>query len=176
MACVFELLWLDVFAAGTVIPPNAIASTVAALSLIDMFQLKTPAMIGVAMLLAMPLAYVFSWVESIHRDASNKGFDQLQAWVDDRPGALTPERLILFSMVRVAFINGLFFIVAITCLSVVMLLILEKTSTFLSGNSITMEALVLISTCGGMLSLRFKPAYFVLGTCFLAVLSVLVWA
>ncbi len=176
VACVFELLWLDVFAAGTVIPPNAIASTVAALALIDMFSLQQPAMISVAMLLAMPLAYLFSRVESAHRDASNKDFDQLQAWVENLPGALTPARLIMFSMARVAFINGLFFIVALAVLSIALFFVLDEASAALKGNSMTAETLVLISTCGAMLGLRYKPAYVVLCVCFFFVWGALAWA
>lgn len=159
MSLFYELLWLDVFPAGTIIPPNALAAVVACLAVMHLYNITSPALSAVVILACLPLGRLFSLLERYHRVFCNEGFNHLIFWVKrpdayGGPAVLTRRSiLVLFPVNMVAFTLVLAWLLALAHLTLPVL------TPELSGLTLTWPHLWALGSIGAVLSLRHRPAY-----------------
>jgi len=108
----FELLWLDLFPAGTYIPPQALMSLTATLTILACLpeaDMRATALIVIA---TLPLAYLGAWVEQLHRKRQNARYNQLLNWNRGGSiGAFAPERLTAGALMEIFLVNFTIFMV-----------------------------------------------------------------
>ncbi|GFK95144.1 hypothetical protein NNJEOMEG_03002 [Fundidesulfovibrio magnetotacticus] len=172
MSLFFELLWLDVIPAGTIIPPNALAPTLACLAALHLYGISSPAVAAVLIVACLPLGRLFSRLENYHRVFCNEGFNSFVLWVKNpgRPGgpaAMTRRSiLVMFPINMAAFTLALAWLLALAHLGLPLL------APELSELKLTWPHLWAVGSIGAVLSLRHRPAYaVVLAGAFLAVFS-----
>ena len=162
VAIFFELFWLDLFPAGTFIPPHALYSTFASMAMVYILDLHLTEEVFLAIILTIPLALFGSWLEGQQRIWQNKSYNELLKRV--RRGyqnGFYPERLILKSIFQILMVNFLFAYFSLHAL----IFIYEKIapisprSTFLAW-----PYLWIFASIGGILSLRISRAYAVFFT------------
>ncbi len=68
----FELFWLDLFPAGTFIPPNYVAATVASLAVCHRYNLSTPAEVLPALALGLAVGKMGQWLEQFLRNRNDQ--------------------------------------------------------------------------------------------------------
>ncbi len=170
-AIFFELFWLDLIPAGTFIPPNHVASTLAALCLMNTLHLSTPSGALVAIAAALPFSRLLAKAEDMQREYENRVFAKSQD-SRGRSGALfAPGRLIARSIVDMAVINGLVFTTALAGAVLAMAWLAPILAPIIKVYPLSWAQIWLFGSLGAILSFRYRPAYvvFVAGL-FLAVL------
>ncbi len=171
--CVFyELFWLDGIPAGTHIPPNAAASTLAGLSLMRVFVLSSPAEALFVAASTAVLARLFSALEGVHRLVENIVLSRYLTTRERTRAPFRPGLLIRRSGIDMVILNGVTFSVALSGLVALFYLLLPKIWPYLSSSGVTWSQLWLLGSLGGILSLRYRPAYVTLA---LGAGAALVW-
>ena len=162
LAIFFELFWLDLFPAGTFIPPQTLFSTFASMTLVYVLDLNLTEEIFLAMILTIPLALFGSWLEGRQRMWQNKSYNQLLKRV--RRGyqnEFCPEKLISKSILQILIVNFIFAYLSIYAL----IFIYEKIAPIWPRNSfLAWPYLWIFASIGGILSLRIRRAYVVFFT------------
>lgn len=77
VAVFFELLWLDLFPAGTFIPPNYVAATMTSLAVCHRYDLNSPAEVLPALALGLVAGKIGQWLEQVLRNHNDKADIQL---------------------------------------------------------------------------------------------------
>lgn len=80
LAIFLELFWLDLFPAGTYIPPNAIISLLLSLTIAGHFGLESAGQLAIPLLLTLPAALTGAQVEYLHRRRRNQQYTDLLHW------------------------------------------------------------------------------------------------
>lgn len=155
----FELLWLDLFPAGTFIPPHGVLALAAALTLLACLPDPDTRLIVLVLVCTMPLGYLGAWAEQRYRRRQNLSYNALIAWnrhrASLRPEALT--RLALAETLALKF--GMFLL----CL-LPMLPALRMVRPWIeSGPQPSWPMLWAAACLGGILSLRIRKAYVLAG-------------
>lgn len=170
VSLVFELLWLDLIPAGTFIPPNPAAGNLTALTLMTAYGLAGPSDAVFPILLGMPMAWLASALERMHRSWHNAGYDTLQGWLlPGRQDAYAPGILVRRALVQAAGSYFVFFAVGAGLLAVLAGLLLERGLMRPAPDTFSWGALWLWASLGGLMSLRVPRAYAVLVCVALAV-------
>lgn len=161
--CLFyELFWLDGIPAGTHIPPNAAAATLAGLSLMHVFQLASPAeALFVAATTAL-LGRLFATLEGAQRVVENIVLSRYTAARERSKALFSPGRLIRRAFFDMVMINGVGFSVVLAGLVALYYVLLPIVWPYLSSSGATWSQLWILGSLGGVLSLRYRPAYMVL--------------
>lgn len=153
----FELLWLDLFPAGTYIPPQALLSLIATLTILACLpdaDMRTTVLVVIA---TLPLAYLGAWIEQLYRTRQNAGYNQLLTW--NRKGninAFAPHRLTGRALVEILLLN---FSVLALCLAP-LLVGLKALQPWISGGPQPTWTMLWIAACAGaILALRVRKAY-----------------
>lgn len=153
----FELLWLDLFPAGTYIPPQALLSLIATLTILACLpdaDMRTTVLVVTA---TLPLAYLGAWAEQLYRKRQNSGYNQLLTW--NRKGninAFAPHRLTGRALVEIFLLN---FSVLALCLAP-LLVGLKAIQPWISGGPQPTWTMLWIAACAGaILALRVRKAY-----------------
>lgn len=162
----FELLWLDLFHAGTYIPPNGPASVVAAICLAEIWSFGSePGLVALCIALAIPIGLLGPQVEYAQRRWQNAGYNALLHWSrhshrQDSEGILT--WLSLRSVGQLAVVQILYFLCA-TSLAWVAGSIIDARQVFMTLDLPLTWPLLWFSACvGAVLALRVRRAYAVL--------------
>ncbi len=153
----FELLWLDLFPAGTYIPPQALLSLIATLTILACLpdaDMRTTVLIIIA---SLPLAYLGAWVEQLFRKRQNAGYNQLLTW--NRKGntnIFAPHRLTARALVEFFLLNfSLFWL----CL-LPLLVVLKTVQPWIAGGPQPTWPMLWVAACAGaILALRVRKAY-----------------
>jgi PTS system mannose-specific IIC component len=168
----FELLWLDIFPAGTIIPPHSLAPALASLAVVNHFGLQQPSLAAVAMLAALPLGRAFAVIERYHRQYENLAFERLMLWARRGSCGPGPASLTRRSILVMLPVNAVAFALALSALLVVTHLLLPRLAPLIGQAPLKWPHLWVVASIGAVLSLRHRPAYAVLlGGVALAVLS-----
>lgn len=168
----FELLWLDIFPAGTSIPPHALAPALVSLSAVHSLGVSQPSVAAVAMLAALPLGRAFSSLEGLHRQYENDAYTKLLQWAKRPKGARSPFSLIRRSIFILVPVNFVAFGLALSAMLVLLHLLLPRLGPILERIPLSWPHLWVIASIGAVLSLRHRPAYtLLLGGVALAVAS-----
>lgn len=161
--CLFyELFWLDGIPAGTHIPPNAAAATLAGLSLVHVFQLTSPAEALFVAATTSILARLFAALEGVQRVVENIVLSRYMAARERARALFAPGRLIRRALIDMVVLNGVAFSVALAGLVALYAVVLPTVWPFLASSNATWSQLWILGSLGGVLSLRYRPAYLTL--------------
>jgi mannose PTS system EIIC component len=171
--CLFyELFWLDGIPAGTHIPPNAAASTLAGLSLVHVFALSSPAEALLVAASTAFLARLFAALEGVQRVVENIMYSRYLSAVDRARRPFRPGRLIRRAGCNMVILNGAAISVCLSALIALFYVLLPRVWPYLYTSHATWSQLWLLGSLGGILSLRYRPAYVVLA---LGAVLVVLW-
>lgn len=158
--CIFyELFWLDGIPAGTQIPPNAAAATLAGLSLMHVFSLSTPAEALFVAAATSILARLFAALDGAQRVVENIVLSRYTAARLRLRAPFEPGRLIRRALVNMAVIQGLTFSVALAGLIALFAVGLPAVWPYLASSRASWGQLWILGSLGAVLSLRYRPAY-----------------
>jgi PTS system mannose-specific IIC component len=155
----FELIWLDLFPAGTFIPPNGAASTLCGLALIHYFALSEPNQIALVLALVLPLGLLAARLEGSQRTWQNAGYNEILHWArrDTRVDS-PPERIVARSVGQLVGLYGLAFLASLVLLlwlTGLLLPLIPKPHRF----QLTWAHLWFVASLGGLVSLRIRRVY-----------------
>lgn len=153
----FELLWLDLFPAGTYIPPQALFSMTAFLTLLACLPDADMRVTALALVATLPLAYLGAWVEQLHRKRQNACYNQLLTW--NRRGAarvFAPDRLTRRALMEIFALNFTLFLL---CLVPLLALLRLLQPLVMGGPQPTWPMLWIGACAGAILALRVPRAY-----------------
>gem|GEM_PF-4133623 len=104
----FELFWLDLFPAGTFIPPHAPAATLASLALASRLGSAEPRQVLLALLLGLPMAWLGARMDQVRREFENRNYNRI---LQDarKPQDFRPERVVLSGLAILAAGNFILF-------------------------------------------------------------------
>ncbi|MFO7717592.1 MAG: PTS sugar transporter subunit IIC [Desulfohalobium sp.] len=105
----FELFWMDLFPAGTYIPPHGQAATVYSLTIAHCMGMYRPWDLLPVVVVALVLAHCWVRLEYWHRHWQNSHYSQLLQSVRQEHGFFAPERFVARSLVQLFVLNGLVF-------------------------------------------------------------------
>lgn len=159
----FELFWLDIFPAGTIIPPNSMAPALASLAVMQVLHVTQPSQAAVITLLALPLGRAFARLERYHRQYENEAFGKLIHWAKRSGGAEGPGALTRRSIMVMFPASAVAFALASSALMASAHLILPLLAPHLTSIPLKWPHLWVVASIGAVLSLRFRPAYVLLG-------------
>ncbi|GAB6035491.1 PTS sugar transporter subunit IIC [Fundidesulfovibrio butyratiphilus] len=158
--CLFyELFWLDLFPAGTSIPPNALAPALASLAAAHYLGLTHPAVACMAVILALPLGRVFARIEKYHRQYENDAFNRILKWAKNPLKGAAPFQLTRRSMFILFPVNFVAFALCLSALLVVLSLLTPQFAPVLSQVPLKWPHMWVLGSVGAVLSLRHRPAY-----------------
>lgn len=155
----FELLWIDLFPAGTYVPPHLVAATCAGLSLASGFGLSSPQDVLLCLLLAMPLGPVGAKLEDLLRTWQNRHYNTLVRVARQPDTSFAPERLILRSLLETALCSLIAFSLLLALLYAVLPRVLPVWHGMLPPARLGWVHLWLAASLGGVLAIRWKRAY-----------------
>lgn len=157
----FELLWLDLFPAGTFIPPHALMSLTATLTILACLPEADMRVTALVVVASLPLAYLGAWVEQMLRKRQNAYYNQLLTW--HRGGdvrAFAPDRLTVRALIETGILN---FTVLFLCL-IPVLAGARMLEPHLAGGAQPTWPMLWIGACAGaILALRVPRAYALAG-------------
>ena len=163
VALCFELFWLDLIPAGTFIPPNAAASTMAALALTSFFGFHTAPEAVFAILFCLPLGWIGSRLEQMQRGWQNASYNRLLNGIRaSQPVEYAPSGLVLRSMVQMSMVNFVFFCASLLALISLFGLLTAHAPHGLPRDFMSWGHLWLLASLGGLLALRTVRAFSVL--------------
>ncbi|MBP9943611.1 MAG: hypothetical protein KBF11_03555 [Desulfomicrobium sp.] len=87
----FELLWLDLFPAGTVIPPHALFALTASLTVLASLDEPNMRLTTLVLVASFPLASLGAWVEHASRIRQNLNFTALLVWSRRKSASVSPQ-------------------------------------------------------------------------------------
>jgi PTS system mannose-specific IIC component len=157
----FELLWLDLFPAGTFIPPHGLLSLCATLGVLACLpdpDMRTTALVVV---LTLPLGYLGAWMEQRYRKRQNLSYNSLILW--NRRGVshpFTPDRLVIQALAEIFAMNLALFLAS----SSAVLVIVRLAQPLLAGGPQPgWPMLWIAAAAGAILALRMRRAYALAG-------------
>jgi PTS system mannose-specific IIC component len=157
----FELLWLDLFPAGTYIPPHGLLSLTACLSLLSCLPAADMRTTALVLIVTLPLAYLGAWVEQAYRTRQNLSYNQLITW--NRRGfghAYTPERLVFRAMAE---LFVLYFLLHLACVLVLLPVLRLVQPWLVHGLQPTWPLFWAAAIIGAILALRLPRVYALTG-------------
>jgi PTS system mannose-specific IIC component len=152
-------LWLDIFPAGTIIPPQSLAPTFLCLAAMRHFGITEPSLAALPVVMALPFGRVFSHLERQHRQFCNEGFTRLGRWVKGNGSSSGPGAFTRRAMLTMLPVNLTAFAIALTALLGVMNVALPALEPSLRGIGLTWPHMWVVGSMGAVLSLRHRPAY-----------------
>lgn len=155
----FELLWLDIFPAGTIIPPQSLAPALASLSLTHRLAVDSPALAAVVILMTLPLGRLFAQLERYHRRTQDGSFERLLQWSQSPGSSPGPALLTLRSVLFMIPLNAVAFALSLAVLLGVLAFLLPSLGPALERLPVAWPHLWVIASIGAVLSLRHRPAY-----------------
>lgn len=155
----YELFWLDLFPAGTSIPPNALAPALASLAAAHYLGLTHPAVACMAVILALPLGRGFARIEMYHRQYENDAFNRVLKWAKTPGKGATPFQLTRRSMLILFPVNFVAFGLCLSSLMVLLSLLSPRLAPLLSAIPLKWPHMWVLGSIGAVLSLRHRPAY-----------------
>lgn len=175
IAIFFELFWLDLIPAGTFLPPHLTAATFSALALTTYFGFDHPARIMVIMFASMPLAWLGTKVEEMLREQDRDSYNQLLNWARNPESPNKPTTLVIRSLGRTFVASWVSFYIAILILKFIIGSIVAVYPGLLTSIDITWAHLWIAATLGGLMALRLKRVYVILGTGILLFMLFILW-
>jgi len=153
----FELIWLDLFPAGTFIPPHGLLSVTSALTFLACMGSLDMRITTLCLLAAVPLAYLGSLLEARYRKRQNLSYNALLHWNRrSRKSFFTPQRLVLLAICEQFCMYLVLFAILVGGLLYVLKLIVPLLG---AGPQLSWPFLWAVASLGAILSLRIRQAY-----------------
>jgi len=168
-AVFFELFWLDLFPAGTYIPPNAVASMLLTLGVSHYFGVQQASLLVIPVLLSLPAAMLCSKVEYWQRRMQNEGYNKLMRWARRNEDTNEPGRLILRSLAQQVAMHTAFLSLCLLVLIGTIKVMYWYLGHLPSISGIQWSHLWFIGGIGGVMSLRVPRFYAVFLICLVCV-------
>lgn len=171
IAIFFELLWLDLIPAGTYLPPQSQLAAFVCAEAAALLQVHDPERVLPLLLLALPVAWLGSRVESAHRARQNAVHDSLVNGPvpTENDGGADPQGFVLRSLGLYAVIQGCVCLIVSLCIYSLgaVVLIYWPAQCGPGWPEIWGGALL-----GGLLALRLKRAYWFVTSCVIVIFAV----
>ncbi|MGM0758536.1 MAG: PTS sugar transporter subunit IIC [Thermodesulfobacteriota bacterium] len=170
----FELLWLDLFPAGTYLPPQRILSTLLVCCVLSVLSLTWPSLVVIPILCALPAASLGTFLEKRLRLVQSENHTRLVDWAGQSSSVSFPAFMIWTSLgKKIVVESGLFLVLAV--------LVTSFTAAFQSVLStaqppwdVRWPHLWTVALLGAILSVRIRKAYHILlASVVLGILAVL---
>lgn len=159
-----ELFWLDLFPAGTYIPPNAILTLLLTCTVAAQQNLHTPAAIAFPLLLSLPAAFLGSHVEQLLRKRHDSSYNNALHWGRQPNREDTPLKRIVLRSLAVQFCAQFaLFIALLLVLDITMALAGSFIAATMHDSRIGWSHLWFLAGVGGVLALRIRAAYVAYG-------------
>ncbi len=172
IAFFFELLWIDLIPAGTFIPPNAIFCVVATITVVAILNLEYPSQIFPVMIATIPVAFLFSWLEGIQRNAQNRNYNIILQQSRNRSADYRPGLMVSSSIIQLLLI----YLTAGILSTYGLLTITRMAYSYLPAQVYPSWAhLLLIASVSALAALRIKKAYLSLTIGILMISAYFVW-
>lgn len=162
VALFYELCWLDVIPAGTFIPPQLAASTLACLTMGTRFGVTEPPMVLVPIVASMPLAWLGIRMEAGLRNFNNRAYNTLLGWGRSDDTSDIPLVLIGKSLMFQLLASWAFFFVSMLVLDALLGLVLPLARPLAAWLDVGWPHLWLAASFGGLMALRLRGAYLAL--------------
>ncbi|MGE4440356.1 MAG: hypothetical protein AB7D27_02580 [Desulfomicrobium sp.] len=161
----FELLWLDLFPAGTYIPPQALFSLTATLTILACLPDADMRATALTVIATLPLAYLGAWIEQLHRKRQNARYNRLLTWNRrSNEDVFAPSRLTSSALLEIFLLNFTIFLLCVTPLCAG----LRMLQPWFSGGPQPSWPMLWAGACAGaILALRVRRAYALAGACLL---------
>ncbi len=177
VAVFFELLWLDLFPAGTYIPPQRILSTLLVCSVVSVLHLSNPVHILIPIFCALPAAKLGTSLEKSLRTMQGDNHTRLVDWAAQPDPSAFPASMIWRSLgKKIGYESGLFFLLAllVTVFTAVLVQAFPPAQVF---SDLSWPHLWSVALLGALLAVRIRRAYEILVAgavlaCFLLLLLV----
>lgn len=169
----FELFWLDLFPAGTFIPPHAPAATLTTLALASRLGAVEPRVVLLAILLGLPMSWLGARLDQVRREFENRNYNRV---LQDarKPADFHPERVVLASLAVLCALHFLVFGLCLGLLDWLAGLIEPLWLDLFADLPVSWPWLWLAASLGAVLSLRWRRAYALL-TLGVAVVAALIF-
>jgi PTS system mannose-specific IIC component len=160
-AVFFELFWLDLFPAGTYIPPNSVLATLMTLALAHHFGVRGPEGLLLPLICSLPLGLLGARVEYWQRRWQDATYNALLHWARRsarRSQRFYPEKLVLSSVLQYVTVHFVLF----GFLLLALIWLLEGVQGRLSPVEhlpLGWGHLWLLAAMGGINALRINKAY-----------------
>ena len=161
--------------AGTFLPPHLTAATFSALALTTFFGFEHPARIMVIMFASMPLAWLGMKVEEMLREREKDSYNQLLNWARNPQTPHMPTALVVRSLGRTFLASWVAFYISILVLKFAISGLVAVYPGLLSAIDITWAQLWIAATLGGLMALRLKRVYAILGTGIVLFMLFMLW-
>lgn len=152
----FELLWLDLFPAGTFIPPHALFSLTATLTLLACLPEADMRLVTFVIVCVLPLAHLGAWAEQRYRQRQNLSYNALLVWNRKSAAPYIPQRLIHRAVLEGTLLYMLLFAV---CTAPLLVVIKTVRPWIEGGPQPAWPALWLCACVGAVLALRLRKAH-----------------
>lgn len=164
----FELLWLDLIPVGTYIPPQSQLAAFVCAEAAALLQVHEPERVAPLLLLALPVAWLGSRVETAHRSRQNLVHDTLvsRAAPTETGGGADPGGYVLRSLGLYAVIQGCLCLIASLCIYSLGAAVLTYWPAQYGPGWPEIWGGALL---GGLLALRLKRAYWFVTACVIAI-------
>jgi PTS system mannose-specific IIC component len=177
VAVFFELLWLDLFPAGTYIPPQRILSTLLVCSVVSVLNLSNPVHILIPIFCALPAAKLGTSLEKCLRTMQGENHTRLVDWAAQPGPTAFPASMIWRSLgKKIGYEGGLFFVLSllVTVFTAMLVQALPPAQVF---SHLGWPHLWSVTLLGAILAVRIRRAYEILVAgavlgCFLLLLLV----
>ncbi|MFV0347535.1 MAG: PTS sugar transporter subunit IIC [Halodesulfovibrio sp.] len=168
----FELIWLDLFPAGTYIPPNAVAPMLLTLGISHYFNVQDAPTLAFPILVSLPAALLAARIEYRQRKMQNAGYNRIIHWGRKDAEDSVPGRVVVRSLVQSFVMHALFF-----CLCQLVLIVTIKGLSWYMGHlpaipGIGWMHLWFAAGIGGVMSLRVRRSYVVFLLCLVCVVLI----
>ena len=168
-ALFFELFWIDLIPAGTFIPPNALLTTLCALTTCSVLGLDTARDAAPVLAVCLPLGWLGGWIESLQRTWNNRAYNALLL-SSSQGRDFSPQKLIVQGLSQKFATGLLLFFACQAAVLAVLPLPLAWWKEMSSNIPLEWPFLWLSATIGPVLSLRhrqpriaFFAAFLILG-------------
>ncbi len=153
----FELLWLDLFPAGTFIPPHALFALMASICVLARLDEPNMRQTVLVLIASFPLAYFGAWLEQALRTRQNLTYTALLDWSRRKALYAPPQgRLIVLALAgQITLFWGVF----VLCTSLMLVAVRWTPSVVLAGPQPQWSILWLAACIGAILALRIRTAH-----------------
>lgn len=175
MGVFFELFWLDLFPAGTYIPPNSAASMLLSLAAARYLGLTSPEYLVVPMAISLPAATLGAHVEYFQRQLQNRSYNAVINWGRKARPSLsfdTPGARIASALLQLFIFKVVFFLACLLVLIGVLNGLRVSLGHLPVATGLTWGHLWFAAALGGVLALRVRRSYaFFIATLLVVVLG-----
>lgn len=164
----FELLWLDLFPAGTFIPPHALFALMTCICVVTALDDPNMRQTVTVVVASFPLAYLGAWLEQKFRTRHNLVYTTLLDWSRHKSRHSPPHIRLITRALTEHF--SLFWGVFMLCGAIILAMVRMAPSWIWAGPEPGWPMLWVAASLGAILALRIRTAHALSAVCLLLAL------